>query len=341
MIIKPEQLPSRLKQGSHSMVWISGDEPLLVQEACDAVREFARNNGYSERDVMDAGANFNWNQLLTAGNSLSLFAERKLIDLRLNIAKLEDEARNALAEYLANPNPDYLLLLTTAKIDKTSQSTKWFKALESKALFCQIWPISEQQLPQWIRQRLLQHGLTADQDALQLLADRVEGNLLAAAQEIEKLLLQTNATHLDAQTIMAAVADSSRYNVFDLTEACLAGNSTRALKILANLQAEGEECLMLVNMLCREIRSLAGMLDEIEQGQNIHAVMQNHRVWNNRTQMVAAALQKHSQATLQNLLARARLIDQSVKGLLDYKPWDELASLVLGLSNARLLVGMV
>jgi DNA polymerase-3 subunit delta len=341
MIIKSEQLLSRLKQGAHAMVWISGDEALLVQEACDVVREFARNEGYSEREVMDAGTNFNWSQLLTAGNSLSLFAERKLIDLRLNTARLEEEARSALEAYLANPNPDYLLLLTTAKVDKASQSTKWFKALESKSLCCQIWPIPEQQLPQWIKQRLAQRGLTADQDALQLLADRVEGNLLAAAQEVEKLPLQTSATHLDVQTIMAAVADSSRYNVFDLTEACLAGNSSRALKILANLQAEGEECLMLVNMLCKEIRSLASMLDEIKHGQNIHAVMQNHRVWSNRTRTVSAALQKHSQASLQALLAKARLIDQSVKGLLDYKPWDELASLVLGLSNARLLVGVV
>jgi DNA polymerase-3 subunit delta len=341
MIIKPEQLSSRLKQGTHAMVWISGDESLLVQEACDTVRAFARNDGYGEREVMDAGANFNWSQLLTMGNSLSLFAERKLIDLRLNTAKVEEEARSALESYLANPNPDYLLLLTTAKIDKASQSTKWFKALESKALFCQVWPITEQQLPQWIKQRLAQHGLTADRDALQLLADRVEGNLLAAAQEIEKLLLQTSATHLDARTIMAAVADSSRYNVFDLTEACVAGNSSRALKVLANLQAEGEECLMLLNMLCKEIRSLASMLDDIAQGQNIHAVMQNHRVWNTRTQMVSAALHRHSQATLQGLLAKARIVDQSVKGLLDNKPWDELASLVLGLSNARLLVGMV
>jgi DNA polymerase III subunit delta len=340
MIIKPEQLQSRLKQGAHAMVWIAGDESLLVQEACDLVREFARSQGY-EREVMDAGANFNWSQLLTAGNSLSLFAERKLIDLRLHTAKLEEEARTTLEAYLANPNPDYLLLLTTAKVDKTSQATKWFKTLESKALFCQIWPISEQQLPQWIKQRLLQRGLTADHDALQILADRVEGNLLAASQEIEKLLLQTKAMHLDVQTIAAAVADSSRFNVFDLTEACLAGNSSRALKILAHLQAEGEECLMLVNMLCKETRALASMLEEIDQGQNVHAVMQNHRVWNNRIQLVSGALQRHSQDSLQCLLDKARVVDQSVKGLLDHKPWDELADLVLGLSNARLLVGVV
>ncbi|MES2624874.1 MAG: DNA polymerase III subunit delta [Pseudomonadota bacterium] len=341
MIIKPEQLSARLKQGSHALIWISGDESLLVQEACDVVREFARNQGFGEREVMDAGANFNWTQLLTAGSSLSLFAERKLIDLRLHTAKLEEEARSTLEAYLENPNPDYLLLLTTAKIDKASQSTKWFKNLEAKALFCQVWPISEQQLPQWIRQRLSQHGLTADQDAVQILADRVEGNLLAAAQEIEKLLLQTNEKHLDIKTVMAAVADSSRYNVFDLIEASLAGNSSRALKILTHLQAEGEECLMLVSMLVKEIRSLASMLDEIDQGQNMHAVMQNHRVWSNRVQLVAGALQKHNQSSLQMLLDKARIVDQSVKGLLDKKPWDELANLVLGLSNTRLFVSMV
>ena len=341
MIIKLEQLSSRLKQGSHALVWISGDEALLVQEACDTVREFARNQGFSEREVMDAGTNFNWEQLLSAGNSLSLFAERKLIDLRLTTAKVEEEARTTLEAYLANPNPDNLLLLTTGKIDKSSQSTKWFKTLESKALFCQVWPISEQQLPQWIKQRLSKHDLTADQDALQLLTDRVEGNLLAASQEIEKLLLQTNAKHLDVQTIMGAVADSSRFNVFDLIEASLGGNSSRALKILAHLQAEGEECLMLVSMLCKEIRSLAAMLEEIEQGHNIHAVMQNHRVWSNRVPLVSGALQKHNQRSLQTLLNKARIVDQSVKGLLDQKPWDELANLVLGLSNTRLLVGMV
>src|SRR5687768_15566637 len=152
MIIKLEQLSSRLKQGQHALVWISGDEALLVQEACDVVREFARNQGFGEREVMEAGANFNWSQLLTASNSLSLFAERKLIDLRLHTAKLEEDARSTLDAYLVNPNPDYLLLLTTAKIDKASQATKWFKTLESKALFCQIWPISEQHLPQWIKQ---------------------------------------------------------------------------------------------------------------------------------------------------------------------------------------------
>lgn len=341
MLIKPDQLTARLKKAPPPFVWIGGDDTLLVQEACDKVRQFAREQGFSEREVLDAGTGFDWNQLLAAGNTLSLFAERKLIDMRLGSAKLDDTARSALLGYLENPNPDNLLLLTTGKIDKAAQSTKWFKALESKGLFCQIWPISEQQLPQWITERLQQNGMTADADAVRLLAERVEGNLLAAAQEVEKLRLLITGTHLDAATVMSVVADSSRFNVYTLIDACLEGHSARALKILNHLQAEGEDCLKILSPLCYQVRNLAMMAAETEQGRSIPAVLQAHGVWSNRTQLVGSALQRHSRGSLQALLERARLVDQSVKGLLDKRPWDELAGMVLGLSNARLLVGVI
>lgn len=341
MQIKAEQLAQRLKQNQLPLVWISGDDPLLVQEACDTVREFARAQGFGERQVLEAGNGFDWTQLLASGNDLSLFAERKLIDLRLHTAKVEEDARSTVLEYLKNPNPDNLLLLTTGKIDKAAQSTKWFKQLEEQALFCAIWPPNEQQLPQWIRQRLQKLGMDADTEALQLLAEKVEGNLLAAAQEVEKLRILSNKDHLDAETVLQVVADSSRFNVFALTDACLSGNSERALKILAHLEAEGEECLGLTFMVCREIRALSAMLTDLEQGHNLNGVLQNHRVWSNRTQMVTGALERHNQRSLLALLDRARRVDQSVKGLLDLRPWDELANLVLGLSNPRLLVGMI
>jgi DNA polymerase-3 subunit delta len=340
MQIKPDQLAAKLKQNSLPLVWISGDEPLLVQEACDTVRQFAREQGFTEREVLDAGANFNWNQLLASGSSLSLFAERKLIDLRLS-GKLDEEARAVLTEYLQNPNPDNLLLLTTGKIEKQAQSTKWFSALESRALFCPIWPVSERDLPQWIRQRLQKHGLSADADAIEVLVERVEGNLLAANQEVEKLRLLVNATHLDAQTVLEAVVDNSRFTVFALTEACLVGNSGRALNILNHLQAEGEECLFLLNMLCREIRMLAGVKADIDQGHSQNSAMQARGVWQNRQSLVSSALDRHSHGSLQKLLDRARVVDQSVKGLRDNKPWDELAGVTLGLSNPRLLVGVI
>lgn len=337
MQIKPDQLAARLKQNALPLIWISGDEPLLVQEACDSVRAFARAQGFTEREVLDAGANFKWEQLLSSGNSLSLFAERKLIDLRLNSGKLDEDARAALGEYLDNPNPDNLLLLTTGKIEKQAQSTKWFSALESRALFCPIWPVGERDLPQWIRQRLQKHGLTADADAIEILVERVEGNLLAANQEVEKLRLLVNATHLDAQTVLEAVVDNSRFTVFALTDACLGGNSGRALNILNHLQAEGEECLFILNMLCREIRALAGIKADVEQGMNPHSAMQTRGVWQNRQTLVSSALDRHSHGSLQKLLDRARIVDQSVKGLRDDKPWDELANVALGLANPRLL----
>jgi DNA polymerase-3 subunit delta len=341
MQIKPDQLAAKLKQNSLPMVWISSDEPLLVQEACDTVRQFAREQGFTEREVLDAGANFKWEQLLSSSASLSLFAERKLIDLRITNGKLDEDARDTLAAYLENPNPDNLLLLTTGKIEKQAQSTKWFSSLESRALFCPIWPVSERELPQWIRQRLQKHGLTADGDAIEVLVERVEGNLLAANQEIEKLRLLVNTTHLDAQTVLEAVVDNSRFTVFALTDACLGGNSGRALNILNHLQAEGEEALFILNMLCREIRALAGIMADVNQGMNAHSAMQQRGVWQNRQSLVSGALERHSANSLQKLLDRARTVDQSVKGLLDNRPWDELASLTLGLSNPRLLVGVI
>lgn len=339
MQIKAEQLSQRLKQQNVPFIWISGDDTLLVQEACDLVRQHAREQGFTEREVMDAGAGFNWDQLLASGNSMSLFAERKLIDLRP--AKLDDGAREALMAYLENPNPDNLLLLTTGKIEKAAQSTKWFAALESKGLFCQLWPVPEQQLPAWVEQRLKSRGLGIQPEALQLLCDRVEGNLLAASQEVEKLLLHANSKTISAEEVLEVVADNSRFTVFTLVDACLGGNTERALKILAHLHAEGEECLYLLSMLNRELRGLSAMLEEIGRGRSARDVVQLFRVWGNKLQLTERALQVHSPRSILALLERARIIDQSVKGLLDRKPWDELAALVLNFSNPRLLIGVI
>jgi len=184
-------------------------------------------------------------------------------------------------------------------------------------------------------------GLGADADAVEVLADKIEGNLLAAAQEIEKLRIIVAGNHLDVDTVLEAVQDSSRYGIFSLTDACLAGNAERALKILQHLEAEGEDCLFIVNMLCRELRSLSAMRGELDAGHNINSVLQNHRVWSSRSQIVTGALQLHDQKSVLDLLDRARKVDQAVKGLLDLRPWDEVTDLVLGFSNPRLLVRMI
>lgn len=341
MQVKSEQLITTLRRQLPPLVWLSGDETLLVQEAGDAVRKLAGTEGFSEREVFEAGAGFDWNRLLGAGNALSLFAERKLIELRLPGNKVDEATRTALGQYLDHPNPDNLLLLTSGRLDKASQSTKWFKALESKGVFCQLWPISEQQLPAWIGQRLAERGITAEREALQLLAARVEGNLLAAAQEVDKLHMLLNIDQLTAEQVQESVADNARFSVYALVDSCLGGNGTRALKILSHLRGEGEQPLAVLNLLCREIRTLAAMQADLEQGQPLAAVLQAHRVWSNRTALVSRALKAHRQSSLLALLERARRIDQSVKGVLTLDEWDELGDLVLRFSDPRLLVGVI
>ncbi|HWK52949.1 MAG TPA: DNA polymerase III subunit delta [Hyphomicrobiales bacterium] len=341
MQIKSEQLITTLRRQLPPLVWLSGDEPLLLQEACDAVRKLATEQGFSEREVLEAGAGFDWNRLLGAGNALSLFAERKLIEVRLPANKVDEAARTALGQYLEHPNPDNLLLLSSGRVDKASQSTKWFKALESAGVFCLLWPISEQQLPAWIGQRLAERGIDAEREALQLLAARVEGNLLAAAQEVEKLHMLLNTTRLDAEQVQQSVADNARFSAYALVDSCLGGNGTRALKILSHLRGEGEQPLAILNLLCREIRALAAMQADLERGQPLPAVLQAHRVWSNRTQLVSRALKAHRQSSLLALLERARRIDQSVKGVLALDEWDELGDLALRFSDPRLLVGVI
>lgn len=334
MQIKLEQLPQRLEQLTLPLVWLSGDEPLLMQEAGDLVRRSAREQGYSEREVIEAGPGYDWNDLLQSNNSLSLFAERKLIDLRPT--KFDEAARTALQRYLADPNPDNLLLLSTGKVDKQAQSSKWFAALEQKALFCAIWPVREQELPQWIEQRLRRQGLGIDPAALALLVERVEGNLLAANQEIEKLRIVAQGDTLDLATVLESVADSSRFTVFSLVDACLGGHSERALKVLGHLRAEGDEALALLGMLTRELRQLSAMLVDRDQGRSPRDIVQSYRLWGTRVQLTEHALQVHSQRSLQQLLDRARVVDQTAKGLLQRQVWDELATLVLQFSNPRL-----
>ncbi|MDR2214108.1 MAG: DNA polymerase III subunit delta [Pseudomonadales bacterium] len=341
MQVKPEQLLTSLRRQVPPLLWLSSDESLLLQETGDAVRGFAKEQGFTERLVLEAGPHFDWNLLLGANQELSLFAERKLIELRFGAHKVDETARTALMEYLQKPNPDNLLLLTSGQLDKQSQGTKWFKELEQAGLFCLLWPVKAQELPGWIGRRLAAQGIHAEAEALQLLADRVEGNLLAAAQEADKLRLLVTGEGLSAADVQDLVADNARYSVFALIDACLGGNGERALRILSHLRGEGEEALYIVALLCKEIRALEAMLADLAQGQALGAVLQNHRVWSNKQAQVSRALQTHRQSSLLALLERARRIDQSVKGLLKLNEWDELGALVLRFSDPRLLVGVI
>lgn len=339
MKIKAEQLARSLKGNNPPLVWLSGDEPLLMQEAADQARAHFRDQGFNEREVFNVDRNFDWQLFKQATGNLSLFSERKLLDLRLS-GKLEDDGKVALQAFLDEANPEFAVLLSGPRLDAASLKTKWFKALESGAIVVQIWPINKDGLPSWLEQRLLRAGIQAEPEALQLLIDRIEGNLLAAVQEIEKLKLLANSEdggsiRLNARTVMQVVADSSRYNAFQLVDAALSGDTVRVEKILQGLRAEDVFPLVILGAITRELRSLLPMVEKKESGQGVNAILQSHHVWFNRKQAVGSALARLRSADVWAMLDHSRLIDHSIKGLSAANPWDELSLLLLRLAGNR------
>jgi DNA polymerase-3 subunit delta len=340
MKLNPAQLGKHL-QGSLAPVYvISGDEPLLCQEAADAIRAATRAQGFSEREVFHAEANFDWGLLYEAGASMSLFAEKRVIELRIANGKPGDKGTAAILEYLGRPPEDTLLLISLPKLDGSTQKTKWAKALIEgpNSQFLQIWPVEASQLPQWIRQRLAQAGMSTTQEALELISARVEGNLLAAAQEIEKLKLLADGNQIDIATVQAAVADSARYDVFGLIEAVLGSDAAHALRMLEGLRGEGQEALFILVMLARELRQLAGLAQQISQGTPMDKAFAAARppIWDKRRPLVSKALQRHSAARWNQLLIDAQHIDAQVKGQAPGDAWSSLGRLVLLMAGQRL-----
>ncbi|MYM64653.1 DNA polymerase III subunit delta [Pseudomaricurvus sp. HS19] len=331
--LRPDQLAAALKRQLAPVYLVCGDEPLLAQETCDQIRQQARANGFSERELYHADAGFDWEGLLTAANSLSLFAERKILELRIDNGKPGDKGSKALLEYCSNPSEDNLLLVVTPKLDGSAQRSKWFKAIESCGDVVQIWPIAGPQLPRWIEQRIQQAGLRADRHAVELLAARTEGNLLAAVQEIEKLKLLATDNFITAETVAGSVADSARYDVFSLIDRALHGDARGAVRTLQGLRGEGTDATVILWALAREIRTLNQILLQQQQGQPFDRAAQSQGVWDKRKPLVRGALQRLRLPQLNTLLRKANAIDKSIKGLRDADPWDELMDLTLNLSG--------
>ncbi len=338
MNVRLEQLESHLQQGLKSIYIVSGDEPLQIQEACHLIRKAARRAGFNERESFSADNNFNWDELLSAGNALSLFASQKLLELRLPNGKPGSEGSKALIQYAQSPCDNNLLLISSAKLDKTAKNSKWFKQLDAIAARIEIWPIESQQLPQWIDRRMRQSGLKADKEAANLLAELVDGNLLAASQEIEKLklLLPENQPQVSAQSIRSYVVDSARYNAFNLVDNAFKGNTRHCIKMLKGLRDEGTEPLSLLWILGREMRQLSLIKQDIQLGRSVDQAMQAQRVWRNRQPLVNKALSRLSLQKLANLNQQVAHADQLAKGMHEGNIWDELEQITLGLAGIDL-----
>jgi DNA polymerase-3 subunit delta len=314
---------------------ISGDEPLLLQEACDTLRQAARQQGYTERELYHADGNLDWQQLLQNANSLSLFADRKIIEVRNPTGKLSDAAKQALLAYSANPNPDTLLLLIFPKIDRTTQNTKWYKALDAVAMSIQIWPIGPQFFQRWIDLRLKTEGLRANSDAVAVLALKVEGNLLACMQEIQKLKLLNIDGIIDGQTMANAVVDSARFDVFTLVDRATGGDARAALRTLQGLREDGTEAPVILWALAREIRALNALLFAKQQGGKVDNIARQYGIFDKRLSLVQQALTRLKPSHLRLLLRMCALTDRAIKGASSQNPWLLLTDITLLLAGVR------
>ncbi len=342
MKLNSAQLSRQLQDSLAPVYVVSGDDPLLTGEVADQIRAACRQAGSEERQVYHVERSFDWSQLHDASHSLSLFAQKRLIELRIPGGKPGDEGGKAIMAWLDMPPEDTTLLISLPKLDGASQRTKWAKALTDhpQSRFIQIWPIEAQQLPGWMRDRLASAGLHASPDALELLSARVEGNLLAAAQEIEKLKLYCQNGQLDLQTVQQAVADSARFDVFNLVDAMLKAEPQHALRILQGLKSEGVEAPIVLWSLAREIRALANMAQDIRRNIPLDRIFASQRppVWDKRKPLLTQALQRHPVHAWEQWLRAAQIIDEQIKGQHPGSAWDGLAAIVAGVAGLKLPV---
>lgn len=329
MRLKPEQVVAALQKDLAPVYLVSGDEPLQIGEAADAIRAAARKAGYDSREVLVADAGFSWNTLAESAGSLSIFADKKIIDLRMPAGTPGIEGSKALLSYCERLPEDTLLLITAAKIAGASLKARWFQALDKVGCVIQVWPLEGQDLIHWLQQRMQRRGLQAEPEGIKILASRIEGNLLAAAQEIEKLYVLYGTGHLSNQQIFDAVADSSRFDVFKLIDSVLAAKVGRIFKILSGLKAEGVAAPVVLWALAREARALIKIKQALAQGQNKALVFKNNQIWDKRQQLVNDALNRLADTDLNRILTLSAKADRQIKGQQQGDSWETLLAVCL------------
>ncbi|VAW96946.1 DNA polymerase III delta subunit [hydrothermal vent metagenome] len=336
MNISLQQLSGNLNQHLMNVYYVAGDEPLQKEEAVKLIRQAAVNSGFTERVVLDVDKKFDWGLLLAESQSMSLFGDKRLIELRMPQTKPGDKGSKAIVSFMAECPDDVMLLIVSGKLDKPQLKSKWFKAIDAKGVCIQIWPIDKAQLPRWVTQRMAALKMQASPDALELLCDRVEGNLLAAEQALEKLFLLNGEGEVDMEAVRDLVADSARYNVFQLVDSSLNGEASQSVKILDGLQGEGVDPVIIVWALAREIRSLVSMSLAMNE-QSLEQVIKVFHVWQKRQNCIKSALSRHKARQWQLFLWQLSELDKLNKGLKTGNIWHELIQLVLKIAGNPLM----
>jgi len=330
MPVSPAQWQKLLASPTFQPVYLLAGEELLVLEAADALRAHAREQGYDEREVIDVEARFDWDNLARAGAGMSLFASRRVIDLRIPNGRPGREGSAAISEWCKNPPPDTLLLITCTEWSKKHEGA-WSRAVDKIGAMMVFWPPKMHEWPKWIAARLASRGIHATPDAVALLAERVEGNLLAAAQEVDKLAILHGEGRLDAAAMESLVADSTRFDVFKLADAAFGGDAARAVRIMQGLEAEGDEVIALMGWLVNQLE----LALRLALARDFAAQARAEHLWPARQQLFRAALRRAPREHWQHCLARAARIDRMAKGRELGDPWREAQRLVAIIAQPR------
>ena len=329
MRLKPDQLNVALQKSLASVYFLSGDEPLQLGEMADAIRKAARATGYNSREIFSVDSTFSWSQLALAADSMSIFSDKKIIELRIPSSTVGTEGAKALSTYCQRLPADTLLLISIGKLASATLKSRWLESIDKVGVVIQVWALDGQDLLNWLQQRLLQRGLHVDTDGIKLLASRIEGNLLAADQEITKLYVLYGAGQLSTAQIADAVADSSRYDVFKLMDWVLAAQTNRIIKILAALRAEGIAAPVILWALTREARSLIHIKLALAGGQHKDTVFRNNQIWDKRKPLVDKALTRLNLQQLNSILVLAAQADRQIKGQQSGDAWETLLAVCL------------
>ena len=339
MQLRIDALDAHLSKPLALLYVITSDEHLLALEAADKIRKTARTQGISEREVLTVERSFKWGELLAANNSQSLFGDRKLIELRIPTGKPGKEGGQALQKYAAALNADNVTLISLPKLDWATQKAAWVGSLQQAAVYIDIPVIERAQLPNWIGVRLAAQRQNADRPCLDFIADRVEGNLLAAHQEIQKLGLLYPEGKLSYEQIHDAVLNVARYDVFKLNEAMLAGDAPRLVRMLDGLKGEGEALPLVLWAVADEIRTLLKLKAGVEQGRALGMLLKEYRIWGAREKLMEPALRRLKLSTLETALQEAAQVDRLIKGLrakaFAGDAWDAMLQLGLRVASAR------
>jgi DNA polymerase-3 subunit delta len=326
------QLDRHLAERMAKVYLVAGDEPLLVDEALEQIRAAAMRAGFTSRELHTADRSFKWVELVADADNLSLFATRKIVEIRLATPKPGDQGSATIAELCARQDPDTLLIVAIGeKLDSAASRSTWVKAVDQHGVLVEVWPIERGELPRWVQQRAASVKLKLTPAAAQSLAERVEGNLLAADQEIKRLALTAVGREVDEAEVLEFVANNSRFDVFGLADAVLAGETGRAFKILSGLRAEGVHPVQISWVLNRDISLLSRLDYAVRHGENLEGAMLKSGVWRRRQPLVRAALGKFRAPRLKALLMEAARVDAALKGVFPAEPWTTLTDLLIAL----------